>query len=548
MEEEMPLSSKRTKFGLRARSPLSSPFNSDVSINSVKRKQRDKKMMMSGIIAGIFIGIFTIVALADSNVLVVNNENNLPPNKELSSYENERDVNARTSYNLETVQYTQKVFGGTLMMIIFDPSTGLLYTRGNLNKRYNLSRGYHVSYVLSKALYKNFPDRFQKGGEPFQLLFTVADLPPIRAGAEERACLDKGSPDYYNLDCPTIVNSFAPIVTFGSAFRDPTVLPTLWQFPLMPIISCFFEHCLSTLQFVNGQLQYKDLIPQIIWRGSDFPTGPLENSMFGDLMPGHYFRDVEPDTMNMQEVADGLLRHFNQMTPRWKAVSLSLKASLDGELPWIDAKFLKSDAPSMYSKLGIDSFIESFDTRNIPIRTTESMDEDEMGKYKYQIDIGGGSGTTWSGTLRKLAMPGLLLHHTSPTKDFFHNEIRPWVHYVPLNLDLSDLREKYDWAESHPVEAEKIAKAGQDYVSQMRTENWIQATYEKYFVHRLGQIISAYAFNATGETIEEYRAQYKNHDDYLTCNIKGCQYSDKLKIPTTKRYFNQDLKGSEEKR
>ena len=55
-------------------------------------------------------------------------------------------------------------------------------------------------------------------------------------------------------------------------------------------------------------------------------------------------------------------------------------------------------------------------------------------------------------------MPGLLLHHETRTKDYNHDMMEPWVHYVPVSSDLSDLREKYEWAESHPDKARHIAE------------------------------------------------------------------------------------------
>ena len=62
--------------------------------------------------------------------------------------------------------------------------------------------------------------------------------------------------------------------------------------------------------------------------------------------------------------------------------------------------------------------------------TIEPMTKCEMARFKYHIDIGGNGGTTWQGTIDKLAMPGLLFHHDSGMKDHFHDELKPWVHYV----------------------------------------------------------------------------------------------------------------------
>lgn len=47
-----------------------------------------------------------------------------------------------------------------------------------------------------------------------------------------------------------------------------------------------------------------------------------------------------------------------------------------------------------------------------------------------------------TGTVEKLAMPGLLFHHVSPTKDYIHDRLKPWKHYIPVRPDLKDLKAK----------------------------------------------------------------------------------------------------------
>ena len=53
----------------------------------------------------------------------------------------------------------------------------------------------------------------------------------------------------------------------------------------------------------------------------------------------------------------------------------------------------------------------------------------------------------------------LLLQHRH--SQFFYPGMKPWVHYVPLKEDISDLLEKYDWLQKNPDSARKIAQNGQ---------------------------------------------------------------------------------------
>ena len=116
----------------------------------------------------------------------------------------------------------------------------------------------------------------------------------------------------------------------------------------------------------------------------------------------------------------------------------------------------------------------------------------EQARFKYHIDLGGGGGTTWTGTIEKLALPGLLFHHVTPAKDYFHDLLVPWEHYVPVNADLSDLRSKYDWAESHPVEAKQIAEQGTQFARWMGSEEGFALLYEEFLVAPLRRVLDAY--------------------------------------------------------
>ena len=114
-----------------------------------------------------------------------------------------------------------------------------------------------------------------------------------------------------------------------------------------------------------------------------------------------------------------LLQVYDNLIPRWKGVVLTAEAEVEAQaqdqedqqddkhvLPWANIKFTttapvaKEDAKAEFAKL--DEYINS---------KGERMSLEELAQYKYHIDLGGGGGTTWSGTIEKLALPGLLFHH-----------------------------------------------------------------------------------------------------------------------------------------
>ena len=97
----------------------------------------------------------------------------------------------------------------------------------------------------------------------------------------------------------------------------------------------------------------------------------------------------------------------------------------------------------------------------------------------------------------KLAMPGLLFHHVTPTKDYIHDHMKPWIHYVPVAPDLKDLKEKYEWAESHPKAAKMIADQGTELMRYLKSTEGFGMMYQKSFIEPTQSVLGAYQPVAT---------------------------------------------------
>ena len=108
---------------------------------------------------------------------------------------------------------------------------------------------------------------------------------------------------------------------------------------------------------------------------------------------------------------------------------------------FIDAKYLIGAPPALRRR--IDSKRKSPGRRRARDGgTTRKVQVSD--RYRWR------GGTTHTGTISKLSMPGVLLHHETATVDSYHHSLIPWVHYVPVSSDLSDLRERVRWIEEHP--------------------------------------------------------------------------------------------------
>jgi hypothetical protein len=82
-------------------------------------------------------------------------------------------------------------------------------------------------------------------------------------------------------------------------------------------------------------------------------------------------------------------------------------------------------------------------------------------QYKYQIDIDGNT-NAWSALFQKLLSGSAVLKIASPHnfRQWYYDELIPWVNYVPVKSDMSDLIEKIYWLIDHDDEAMQIGING----------------------------------------------------------------------------------------
>jgi hypothetical protein len=86
---------------------------------------------------------------------------------------------------------------------------------------------------------------------------------------------------------------------------------------------------------------------------------------------------------------------------------------------------------------------------------------EEFAKYKFQIDIDGNS-NSWPGLFQKLLTGNPVLKVASPHgyRQWYYDKLKPWVNFVPVSSDMSDLVEKVVWLRSHDDAARRIGEEG----------------------------------------------------------------------------------------
>lgn len=91
----------------------------------------------------------------------------------------------------------------------------------------------------------------------------------------------------------------------------------------------------------------------------------------------------------------------------------------------------------------------------------------EAGKYKYVLDV---DGNGWSSRFKRLMTSNSLIFKATVYPEWFTDRIQPWVHYIPIKYDYSDVHDLLTFFRgdllgrgAHEEMAGKIAKAGREW-------------------------------------------------------------------------------------
>jgi hypothetical protein len=86
----------------------------------------------------------------------------------------------------------------------------------------------------------------------------------------------------------------------------------------------------------------------------------------------------------------------------------------------------------------------------------------EFRRYKYQVDIDGNT-NSWPGLFQKLLTGSPVLKVASPEgyRQWYYDRLRPWINFVPVVSDMSDLVDKIRWLIKHDDTARRIGENGQ---------------------------------------------------------------------------------------
>ena len=90
--------------------------------------------------------------------------------------------------------------------------------------------------------------------------------------------------------------------------------------------------------------------------------------------------------------------------------------------------------------------------------------KEEMCKYKYIIDIDGWS-NTWDATFWKLLSGSVLFKVEGVWEQWYYPKLIPWIHYIPIKDDLTDLNEVVKWCIVNDDKCKEITNNAYNFVN-----------------------------------------------------------------------------------
>jgi len=140
---------------------------------------------------------------------------------------------------------------------------------------------------------------------------------------------------------------------------------------------------------------------------------------------------------------------------RLKIAYLSYLKKIDNDdnLPYLDAGITKWNL--RVKKLMNESELKVIDINKLPFSLIPSLTFEEQCKYKYIIHIDGHVSAFRLSS--ELSMNSVILLVESEWKIWYSHLLKPYVHYVPVKKDLSDIYKQIKWCKNNDRKCKQIS-------------------------------------------------------------------------------------------
>lgn len=260
-----------------------------------------------------------------------------------------RGVRGVPPYTILDTLLDADIWQYTFAVAVYDPPNDRFVALYSKRKKWVKSNGklFKSLKSISVILRTQFPERFTPTSPEFAFAIGGGDYPHVHA---DKLPYRQGR---------------APLLMFGSAFRDPDLYPNMIAMPMPKSLHLYAAEHFALYGQVHDQLKtmaksyskngpfgvWEELTPTVVWRGCDFQylTSLQKRHMRMKWPQPSQFIKLSANRKNRRQVAIRKLReHYNSLLPRWKGVVLSEEAKVEvnryGFLkrpnpPWADIAF-----------------------------------------------------------------------------------------------------------------------------------------------------------------------------------------------------------------
>lgn len=222
----------------------------------------------------------------------------------------------------------------------------------------------------------------------------------------------------------------------------------------------------------------------------------------------NYNYEIETEWSNKKNIAvfrgsstgEGITIETNM---RLKVAYLSYLNKLDDDnLPFLDAGITKWNFRP--KKLINNPYLQIINPDNFPFNLVNSLSPKEQSNYKYIIHIDGH--VSANRISYELSMNSVVLIVESPWKYWFSELLEPYIHYVPIKADLSDLFDKIKWCKNNDNKCKTIANNAKLFYEKYLQKDGILDYLQKLFIN-IKDHIGIYFYNELN--ILDYQNQEK---------------------------------------
>lgn len=143
-------------------------------------------------------------------------------------------------------------------------------------------------------------------------------------------------------------------------------------------------------------------------------------------------------------------------------------------------------------KLQGQPYLQTINTQAMPFRLVPRLTPEQQADYKYIINVDGHV-SAFRLSL-ELFSGSCILKVDSPYKVWYSHLLKPYVHYIPIKADLSDLVEKVKWCKSHDSECEKIANTAKEFAETHLSKKGI-LDYLQNLLYNIKKVNGVYLYN-----------------------------------------------------